>query len=63
MSETKPAHKYKPGTTFVFFGVLLGVLGIIGGGGGISGLLIVAGIVLVIVGVAKKAECPTPPPS
>jgi len=52
-------HKYKKGTTFVFFGVLLGVIGAAGlmsGGSGISPLLFIAGIVLLIVGVAKKRE-------
>jgi small-conductance mechanosensitive channel len=56
MGEKPARHKYKKGTTFVFFGVLLVVLGVLMGGGGISPLLLIAGIVLLIVGVAKKSE-------
>jgi small-conductance mechanosensitive channel len=56
MGEKPVQHKYKKGTTFVFFGVLLVVLGVLMGGGGISPLLLIAGIVLLIVGVAKKSE-------
>lgn len=62
-TQPKPAHKYKPGTTYVFFGVLLAVIGAAGlsnGGGGISPLLFIAGLVLLIVGVAKKREAPRP---
>lgn len=56
MSEMKPAHKYKPGTTFVFFGALLAVIALAGGLGGIMPLFLIAGVVLLIVGVAKKSE-------
>lgn len=58
-TQQKPAHKYKPGTTYVFFGVMLGIIGAAGlsnGGGGISPLMFIAGIILLIVGIAKKRE-------
>lgn len=56
-TQPKPAHKYKKGTTFVFFGVLLLVLAIWGmaTGSGASFLGIV-GLVLLIVGIAQKRE-------
>jgi hypothetical protein len=61
MTQTQPktAHKYKPGTTYVFFGAMLAVIGAAGlsnGGGGISPLMFIAGLVLLIVGIAKKRE-------
>lgn len=59
MTQTKPAHKYKKGTTFVFFGVMLGMIGVAGlfsGGSWMSPLMLIVGLVLLIVGIAKKSE-------
>lgn len=56
-TQPKPAHKYKKGTAFVFFGVLLVVLalwGLITGSG--TSFLGVVGLVLLIVGIAQKRE-------
>jgi uncharacterized membrane protein HdeD (DUF308 family) len=58
MPETKPARGYKPGTTFIYFGVLLGAWGVFAQ----TILLLIVGVILVIVGVAKKVERPSPPP-
>lgn len=64
MTETRAPHKYKKGTTYVYFGALLvviGALGMIGGGGGMLPLLLIVGVVLLVVGVAKKSERDVPP--
>lgn len=56
-TQPKPAHKYKKGTVFVFFGLLLLALaawGVFTGSG--STPLGLVGLVLVIVGIAKKRE-------
>lgn len=56
-TQPKPAHKYKKGTVFVFFGLLLLALAIWGAatGSGVSPLGVV-GLVLLIVGIARKRE-------
>jgi len=58
MPDTKPARGYKPGTTFIYFGVVLGIFGVIAQ----AWLILLVGAVLAIVGIAKKVEGPKPPP-
>jgi peptidoglycan/LPS O-acetylase OafA/YrhL len=60
MTNTRPGatHKYKKGTTFVFFGLLLLAIALwaaLTGNGGPSVLGLV-GLVLLIIGIAKKRE-------
>jgi len=57
----KQERGYKPGTAFIYFGVMLVAFGALGQGAGLAGLMLIAGIVLVIVGIAKKTERTNPP--
>jgi hypothetical protein len=56
-TQPEPAHKYKKGTVFVFFGLLLLAVAIWGAvtGSGSTPLGLI-GLVLLIVGIARKRE-------
>lgn len=60
MTDTRPGatHKYKRGTTFVFFGLLMLAIALwaVLTGNGQPVLFGLVGLVLLIVGIAKKRE-------